>query len=177
MNPSIINVFKTLMLSGITLMLLACSHARVVEQTEPLPIAPAEPSMFEQCVASLATPLANAYNPATYHLGAKTALACLEDVPVISNEIMRLSVMQVHALAISQFLKAGDLASAERQVNIFKSTFPRRDLILEGGASFLQTVELIIGQAPIEQSASASLLNASPALKSELRRHQYWQVN
>jgi hypothetical protein len=177
MNPSINNLTKALIMSGISLLVLGCSHQRVLEHNEPLPAEPRQSSVFKQCVASLAVPLANAHNPATYHQGAKTALACLEESPLIRNEIEQLSVMQVHALAITQFLKAGDLAAAVQQVNAFKSRFPGRDLILEDGASFLQTVELIIGQAPIEQSASASLLNASPALKSELRRHQYWQVN
>ena len=66
---------------------------------------------------------------------------------------------------------------AEQQLNAFKKKFPKRDLLLEDGSSFVDTIELIVGLAPKEQSAKGSLLNASTALKSELRRQQYWQVN
>jgi len=177
MNPSIIDLSKSLLLWGFILLAAGCSQQPVIIEPVPEPVAEFSKSAFDDCVSSLAEPLANAANPASYHLGAKYALACLEEAPEIRNEIVQLSVMQVHALAITQLLKAGDMQSAVQQVNAFKSRYPRRDLILEDGASFVQTIELIIGQAPIEQAAHASLLNASPALKSELRRHQYWQVN
>ena len=45
------------------------------------------------------------------------------------------------------------------------------------GSSFVDTLELLLGEAPIEMAANGSLLNASNELKSELRRQQYWQVN
>jgi hypothetical protein len=192
MNPSITNLSKTLLLCGLVALAAGCSQRPIFDNSElsnqelnhqdlnkqvQEPADFSSTAAFEECLASLAEPLANANNPATYHLGAKYALACLEEAPAMSNRIVQVSVMQVHALAISQFLKAGDINAASQQLRTFKSRFPNQDLLLEDGASFIHTVELAIGLAPKEQSASNSLLNASSALKSELRRQQYWQVN
>lgn len=177
MNPTIINSSKTLMLCTLTALVLGCSHQNVVSQPEPIPVDLSSSKAFDDCLASLAEPLTAANTPATYHLGAKYALACLDEAPVITSSALQLSVMQVHALAITQFLKAGDMQEAVNQLNAFKASYPRRDLLLDDGASFVHSVELIVGQAPKEQSAEGSLLNASSSLKSELRRQQYWQVN
>lgn len=192
MNPSIISLSKTLLLCGLVALASGCSQRPVFtnqelnnqerntqvpnkQMQEPTDLS--STAAFEECLASLADPLGNANNPATYHLGAKYALACLEEAPAMTNRIVQVSVMQVHALAIAQFLKAGDMHAATQQLRAFKSRFPNQDLLLEDGASFIHTVELAIGLVPKEQSASNSLLNASSALKSELRRQQYWQVN
>lgn len=177
MNPSIINSGKTLILCCICALALGCSHQTVVSQAEPAPVELSDSSVFDDCLASLAEPLAAANTPATYHMGAKYALSCLDEAPDITSSAIQVSVMQVHALAIAQLLKSGDLQEAVIQLNAFKSRYPRRDLLLDDGASFVHTVELLVGQAPKEQAANGSLLNATPSLKSELRRQQYWQVN
>ena len=177
MNSALINSSKVLMLFSITAFAVGCASQTSLTPQEHVQADLSSSNAFDECLASLAEPLANANNPATYHLGAKYALACLDTAPVMTNRIVQVSVMQVHALAIAQFLKAGDISAATQQLRAFKSRFPNQDLLLEGGASFIHTVELAIGLVPKEQSASNSLLNASSSLKSELRRQQYWQVN
>lgn len=189
MNSSIKYLSKALILLGIAGLAVGCASQRELKRelknpvSQPAPIERSSSAAFEECLASLSEPLASANNPATYHLSAKYALACLDEAPdiinspVSANNSLQTSVMQVHALAISQLLKAGDVAWAEQELHAFKTRYPRRDLLLEEGASFVSTIELIIGAAPREQAAKDSLLNASPALKSELRRQQYWQMN
>lgn len=177
MNSALLNSSKALMLFSITALAIGCASQSSLTPQERVQPDLSSSTVFEECLASLAEPLASANNPATYHSSANYALACLDAAPVVTNSIVQTSVMQVHALAIAQFLKAGDMRAATQQLRVFKSRYPNQDLLLEDGASFIHTVELVIGLAPKEQSASNSLLNASSSLKSELRRQQYWQVN
>ena len=164
------------MVCGFAALAVGCANQGTLKQQDSISD-DLSSAAFEDCLLSLAEPVASANSPATYHLGAKHALACLDEAPLDIYGTLETSVMQVHALAITQFLKSGDVLQAEQQLNSFKAQFPKRDLLLKDGASFVNTIELIVGEAPIAQSAKGSLLNASTALKSELRRHQYWQVN
>jgi len=177
MKPNIVNLSKTLMVCGFAALAVGCANQGTLKQQDSISDDLSSSVAFEACLLLLAEPVASANSPATYHLGAKHALACLDDAPLVMNGTLETSVMQVHALAITQFLKSGDVLQAEQQLNSFKAQFPKQDLLLNDGASFVNTIELIVGEVPIAQSAKGSLLNASTALKSELRRHQYWQVN
>jgi hypothetical protein len=171
-------VMKTAMICGLSAMFVGCAnHAFIDDFGNADENEFYQSAAFDECASLLSENASAANNPAKYHLTAKQAMSCLEDAPLAARGELQTSVMQVHALAIVNLVKSGQLDQAQSELSNFKQQFPRRDLMLMDGSSFVDTLELLLGEAPIEMAANGSLLNASNELKSELRRQQYWQVN
>lgn len=83
--------------------------------------------------------------------------------------------MQVMALSIQNFVKGGDVARAAEGLRDFQRSFPGRDLYLADGASFVETLEVLLGDGQAEGFGRFSTLNISAALREEMGRVRYWK--
>jgi len=134
-------------------------------------------SEFADCSSAMTSSKISANNPAKYHLTAKQALSCLGSAPFSTSDTDKTLMMQLHALAIVNLVKSGELTRAKSEQNRFKRHYRHTDLMLVDGSSFVDSLDLLLGEVPVSQADNGSLLNASASLKSELRRQQYWKAN
>ena len=85
--------------------------------------------------------------------------------------------MRAYALGIQNFIKGGDMEMASRNMKRFKKAFAGKDLYFTGGASFIDTMESIMGQKRPGELGDFAALNVNGELKSEMRRLRYWKRN
>ncbi|NQU70201.1 MAG: hypothetical protein HQ514_06605 [Rhodospirillales bacterium] len=83
--------------------------------------------------------------------------------------------MHAYALAIQNHFKGGDIETAHRSFEHFKGAFPDHDLYYPDGASFIVTMQALLGQAEPWTFGEFAALNVNPTLKSEMRRMRYWK--
>ncbi len=114
-------------------------------------------------------------SPALYHIAAKSMRDCVIDIHATAAFPRSDKAIHASALTIINYVKAGELEVASNQVRKFQSAYPRRDLYLADGTSFIESMQLLLGEVPGGAAERGSLVNASPQLKSELRRKDYWQ--
>lgn len=112
-------------------------------------------------------------NSAGYLHSARILDACLIEL-VDQKAVPQQEQMQVRALATLNYVKAGDIESASRSLSGFESDYTGRDLFFDNGASFLDSMRLLLGQLDSSAALESSWVNASPELKAELRRVEYW---
>jgi hypothetical protein len=97
--------------------------------------------------------------------------AGLQDITVIDEQ----DRMQANALAIQNHLKSGDVAAARSALDSFKSAFAGQDLYYPDGSSFVSTVEVLVSLKPKHTVGKFSVANVNDAVKSEVRRMNYWK--
>ena len=85
--------------------------------------------------------------------------------------------MRAYALSIQDYFKGGDVARARTNLETFKQTFDGADLYFADGASFVESMEIILGLRDRTAVGEFSLANVSTEMKSELRRVRYWTRN
>lgn len=111
---------------------------------------------------------------ALYYSAASTMDACLSSVG--HKKVMVSSVaMRAHALATTDYIKAGDLSAARDALTRFEERYSGKDLYFADGSSFIDSARLLLAGYTQNDVAPGSLLNAGKQLKSELRRADYWQ--
>ena len=116
-------------------------------------------------------------SPARYLASARMIEGC---EAALGPEIARLAVeerMRAYALSIQNFFKGGNVASARANLGKFKAAFNGKDLYYADGASFSDSMTLVLGEADDSALGEFSVVNVSPELKAELRRVRYWQRN
>ncbi len=84
--------------------------------------------------------------------------------------------MRAYALSVQNYLKGGDMAAARANLEKFRQAFPGRDLYLTGGASFIETYEVLFEFARAAPLA-ISTANVGEDLRDEVRRARYWKSN
>ena len=116
---------------------------------------------------------------AQYAASAKTLDQCLADIdqyrdvtPVASIESVELR-MQVHALTVLNYFKAGDIKHAKLQLRAFELSYPGRDLYFSDYTSFVDSLTLLLGVDSFE--GRRKVFNVNPTLASEVSRYRYWQ--
>jgi len=77
------------------------------------------------------------------------------------------------ATATLNFIKSGNVLTANREVARFKRIYPSQDLYFEDYTSFLDTAEVLLSVEPMH-SSQLSVLNISRSLKYEIERKYYW---
>ncbi len=116
-------------------------------------------------------------SPARYLASARMIDGC---EAALGPETARLALeerMRAYALSIQNYLKGGDVAKARENLGNFKTAFAGSDLYYADGASFSDTMTLVLGEADESALGEFSTVNVSPELKAELRRVRYWQRN
>jgi hypothetical protein len=85
--------------------------------------------------------------------------------------------LRAYAVSIINYLKGGDLKKARANLDHFRSTFKGEDLYLSDGASFIDSMELLLKPINGNEPATDSELNPSFALKNEMKRVRHWSLN
>ncbi len=85
--------------------------------------------------------------------------------------------MRAYGLSVQNTLKAGDVARAQAKLERFTTAFAGYDLYYPDGSSFVETLEILVGQRDAAELGRFSMLNVGDTLKSELRRARYWNQN
>ncbi|MGB0671484.1 MAG: hypothetical protein ACPGNT_08300 [Rhodospirillales bacterium] len=93
-----------------------------------------------------------------------------DDAPMDPAEPMRLE-----ALAITNYLRGGDVPAARSAFDDFKTRYPEHDLYFADGSSFRSTTEALLGRAEKRSFGEFAALNVNDTLKHEMRRLHRWQ--
>jgi hypothetical protein len=85
--------------------------------------------------------------------------------------------MRAYAVSVQDYLKGGDVAQARANLKTFKDTFKGADLYFADGASFVESMEILLGLRDRAAVGQFSIANVPSKMKSELRRVRYWTNN
>lgn len=85
--------------------------------------------------------------------------------------------LRAYALGVQNHLKSGDVIRARENLTKLKQAFPGKDLRYPDGASFIATMDLLLGLRDREDVGAFAVVNARGTVKTELRRVRYWQKN
>jgi len=83
--------------------------------------------------------------------------------------------IRAYALSVQNYIKGGDLEAARRNLGAMQAAFPGKDLYYADGSSFIETAQVLLGQAEVHDYGPYSMLNVNADLKREMRRVNYWQ--
>jgi len=133
---------------------------------------------FEQCSQeglTLDTEARSRASSGAFLNSARVLQRCIEDITLSANAVPEYQRMRIHALAIVNYFKGGDVESARNGLDTFKATYPDQDLYLAGSASFIETAEMLLGRTEEYRLGQFAALNVDEALKREVRRINYWK--
>lgn len=116
-------------------------------------------------------------NPAQYLASAKMLEGCEADLGAGLTGIATEERMRAFALAVQNYLKAGDLTNARRALEAFKDGYPDRDLYYADGTSFIETMAVLAGVSNGQAPADLLLINIGSAVRGEIRRIRHWDRN
>jgi hypothetical protein len=123
-----------------------------------------------------------AASSAQYLNAAKTLMHCLVGLtpdndspksPISFEGNEQQAVMKIMASATLNFIKAGDVVSANEMVETFKIQHPKHDLYFSDYTSFLDTATALLTTDNLS-AGQLSSLNISRALRYEIERKHYW---
>ncbi len=114
--------------------------------------------------------------PSQYLSLANTAEFCVSDVTFFPEHPDLKAGMQFKALAVVNFIKAGDMENARRAFHEFREWFPQQDLLFEDYSSFVDTSSVLLFQDEMDRKKLAKL-NINNDLRAQLKRQQQWQMN
>lgn len=110
-----------------------------------------------------------------YLASARVLEKCEAGLGAGKNGVPRGERMHAYGLAIQNYFKGGDIETARRSFEHFKGAFPDHDLYYPDGASFIMTMQALLGQVDPWTFGEFAALNVNPTLKSEMRRMRYWK--
>lgn len=130
----------------------------------------------EQQVKQREQALEDASNEGAYMALANHAERCIDGISFFPKHPDNQTAMHFNALSVLNFIKAGELQSAQKSLKQFRERFPRQDLVLPDYTSFVDTATALLARDGLTDR-QLNLLNINPTLKSELARQQYWSSN
>jgi hypothetical protein len=83
--------------------------------------------------------------------------------------------MRVHALAVLNYFKGGDVEQARLSFESFNATYPDDDLYFGDGSSFTETTDVLLGRTDPISFGRFAVLNVNDRVKSEMRRLNHWK--
>jgi hypothetical protein len=116
-------------------------------------------------------------NAGRYLASARMLEGCERELPPEAAGRAVEERMRAYALGIQNYVKGGDVAAAQRNLDRFESAFPGRELYLADGSAFTDTMRAVLDQTPEHQLGSLSTLNVDRDVKAELRRVRHWTRN
>lgn len=158
-----------------SLAISACSSTEA-NNLQPMPMnAHAVERLDQACVAQVhAQQQANSGRHAGVHISlARLAQRCISDINFSPAHPDNQTAMQLNAVSVMNYLKAGELESARNELKAFKQRFPQQDLLMHDHSSFIDNATLLLHQSSLSERQS-SMLNVSARIRNELARHQYW---
>jgi hypothetical protein len=85
--------------------------------------------------------------------------------------------VRFYALSIQNYLKGGDVESARANLEKLKKAFPDTDLYYPDGSSFIETIDVLLGQKDVREYGRLATLNVNSSIKDEVRRSRHWKRN
>lgn len=113
--------------------------------------------------------------PAAFSTSARIIAKCVDGMGTAATVVSSEERMRLSALSIVNFIKGGDVETARRRFERFKSTWPDHDLYLAGGASFISTADALLGRVQDKTFGQFSAMNVNDDVKSEMRRLNHWK--
>lgn len=133
---------------------------------------------FEQCSQEgllLDTQARERASTGAFLTSARVLEGCVEDSVLSASAIPEQKRMQVHAMAVLNYFKGGDVDAARRSFDAFKASYTGRDLYFGDSASFIETMDVLLGRTAEFRIGQFAALNVNDALKREVRRVNYWK--
>ena len=116
-------------------------------------------------------------NAGRYIASARLLEKCESGLPREASEVGRDERMRSYALSIQNYFKGGDVESARANLENFKKMFSGTDLYDPDGSSFIETMEVFLGQKDVRDYGQLEALNVNALLKDEIRRIHHWKRN
>ena len=107
---------------------------------------------------------------------ANAALRCIENKSFYPKHPDNRMAMQLNALAVVNFIKAGETHMAEKSLAQFMKHFPQQDLLFADYTSFVDTAVALLKRSELSVH-QLSVLNINKDLRYELKRNDYWLRN
>jgi hypothetical protein len=107
---------------------------------------------------------------------AKAATRCIENKSFFPQHPDSESAMQLSALAVVNYIKAGETQMAEKSLVGFRQQFPKQDLLFSDYTSFVDTALALLKYKTLS-AHELQTLNINTGLRNELKRQQYWLQN
>lgn len=117
------------------------------------------------------------HDPAKYLASARMIEKCEAELGPDVADVAVDERMRAYALSVQNHLKGGDVEQARVNLDKFTGTFNGQDLYFADGSSFVDTMEVLLGQRGAGSIGRYSDANVNRELKSELRRIRYWERN
>lgn len=108
-------------------------------------------------------------DPARYLMVARILEQCEADLGPAAARLDLEDRMRTYAVAVQARLKGGDIAGARDGLWRFAEAFPGRDLFFDDGASFIDSLSVVLAAQPVDARANVPRL-----LADELARLQRW---
>ena len=113
-------------------------------------------------------------NPAQHIALADRASRCIEGLRLHPKHPDNQKAMQLSALAIVNYIKAGDSANAEHAFSRFRQQFPQQDLLYTDYSSFVDTITALLNYDTLA-SHQIRMLNINESMRNELSRQYHWR--
>ena len=114
---------------------------------------------------------------AGYSRSARILEKCEADLGPEATTLAQEERMRAYAVSVLNYVKAGDLASARKNLDTFKASFDGHDLYLPGGSSFIDTMTLITASKEHNRPHKIAMMNVSQDLRAEIQRVGFWKRN
>lgn len=117
------------------------------------------------------------HSPGQYLASARLLEKCEANLGPEARNVAVEERMRAYGLSIQNYIKGGDMVSAQANFEDFQQAFPEQDLYYPDGTSFLETMGTLLGRQKETDYGRFSTLNVNRDLKDEMRRVTYWQQN
>jgi hypothetical protein len=107
---------------------------------------------------------------------AKAATRCIENKSFYPKHPDNQMAMQLNALAVVNYIKAGETEMAQHSLASFRATFVQQDLLFADYTSFVDTAIALLEYEALS-AHQLQTLNINSTLRNELKRQQYWRNN
>ncbi len=183
-NQSAARLRRVATLSGAALLLGACS---LMGDNDPLNDVSFRESRFEQMQSikafescrdeglTLDSQARGRASPGAFLNSARVLDSCGANLGSAASALPKPERMRVHALAVLNYFKGGDVEQARRACEGFKGAHPNKDLYFADGASFTETTEVLLGRTDPISFGQFAALNVNKRVKSEMRRLNHWK--
>ena len=115
--------------------------------------------------------------PGRYLASARLLASCPEKLGPNPSTTAQRERMRVMALSVVTYLKGGHVQAATEELNAFETAYPNRDLYFANGASFVESMSVLVNQTSDKNSPSVATMNVPENLKHEIRRTRHWANN
>lgn len=171
----------TKMVAGALLAVVLLSGCNMTSQTDSVAVTtslPVSERMNAQCIEQVYSQQSaqNQTEVSQYLALANTAQFCVGDIQYSPQHPDVETAMQFSALAVVNFVKAGDIQSASLALTEFRAKFPQQDLLYDDYTSFVDTATVLVKQQEITLH-QLTYLNINPTLRAEITRQRKWSLN